>query len=136
MVRYKDIQHRIDVIDEDIELGEVQSKTRCAIARATLRCIPGATRVHVDNEKAVLAFTLPNGDRMDYELKDRSLDFVRKYDRGEPVTAYPLLLTEADLLRRRPKRVVARKPRARKPVDPNAPKRPRKPRAFRAPKSE
>lgn len=72
-------QYMIDVIREDIDLGEMRDSNRCAVKRAVARCIEGATRVEVDLQ--TVRFSL-NGERHVFLTPWQVVQYVIDFDAG------------------------------------------------------
>ena len=72
---------RIEVTQEDIELGDVTSTT-CPVARAMRREWPEAL------VGAVRFITKPTAAGVEHDLPDDAVDWITDYDRGLPVKPF------------------------------------------------
>lgn len=78
--------YKIDVIDEDFELGEMRNSNRCAVKRAVARSIPGATRVEVDLQ--TIRFSL-DGERHVFLTPWQVAEYVIAFDAGDDENLQP-----------------------------------------------
>lgn len=96
---------RVNVTAKDIQSGKPGESSRCAVAKAIARTVPGANNISVDTQS--IRFTVGD-ERCIYLTPDTVANYVIDFDAGDPIVPFRFGMRSPQRMQRQMRSVAAK----------------------------